>query len=154
VYGALPAETRRAQARLFNDPDGVHKVWWARWLAASGLVGRLGVGCGVWVLPALEFGLRGRLTANVLALALPCSLSSPHATPPTPTPTPQPTQVLIASDAIGLGLNFNIRRVVFSTLTKSMGQKGRRAAVPPSLIKQIAGRAGRRNRCGGADGVC
>lgn len=26
VYGALPAETRRAQARLFNDPEGDHKV--------------------------------------------------------------------------------------------------------------------------------
>ncbi|KAF8061391.1 ileS [Scenedesmus sp. PABB004] len=78
VYGALPAETRRLQARLFNDP-------------ASG--------------------------ANVL----------------------------IASDAIGLGLNFNIRRVIFTTLSKT--RRGGRgfAPVPPSLVKQIAGRAGRRN---------
>ncbi|KIY97267.1 ATP-dependent RNA helicase SUPV3L1 [Monoraphidium neglectum] len=52
-------------------------------------------------------------------------------------------QVLIASDAIGMGLNFNIRRVVFSTMVKTIGNT--RGPVPPSLIKQIAGRAGRRN---------
>jgi ATP-dependent RNA helicase SUPV3L1/SUV3 len=81
VYGALPAETRRQQARLFNDPQ-------------SG--------------------------ANVL----------------------------IASDAIGLGLNFNIRRVIFTTMEK-FGKGGRsKVPVPVSLVKQIAGRAGRRNRYG------
>jgi ATP-dependent RNA helicase SUPV3L1/SUV3 len=79
VYGALPAETRRQQARLFNDPH-------------SG--------------------------ANIL----------------------------IASDAIGLGLNFNIRRVIFTTMQK-FGKGGRsKVPVPVSLVKQIAGRAGRRNR--------
>jgi superfamily II DNA/RNA helicase len=79
VYGALPAETRRQQARLFNDPQ-------------SG--------------------------ANIL----------------------------IASDAIGLGLNFNIQRVIFTTMQK-YGKGGRSMVpVPVSLVKQIAGRAGRRNR--------
>ncbi|WIA34808.1 hypothetical protein OEZ86_013108 [Tetradesmus obliquus] len=78
VYGALPAETRRQQARLFNDPH-------------SG--------------------------ANIL----------------------------IASDAIGLGLNFNIRRVIFTTMQKfARGGRGK-VPVPVSLVKQISGRAGRRN---------
>jgi ATP-dependent RNA helicase SUPV3L1/SUV3 len=77
VYGALPAETRRAQARKFNDPDSDAKV-------------------------------------------------------------------LIASDAIGMGLNFNIRRVVFLGLEKKHARKT--VKVPATLIKQIAGRAGRRNR--------
>jgi ATP-dependent RNA helicase SUPV3L1/SUV3 len=54
--------------------------------------------------------------------------------------------VLIASDAIGLGLNFNIRRVIFTTMQKH-GKGGRSMVpVPVSLVKQIAGRAGRRNR--------
>jgi ATP-dependent RNA helicase SUPV3L1/SUV3 len=71
VYGALPPEMRRTQARLFNDP-------------ASGY------------------------------------------------------DVLVASDAVGMGLNLNIRRVIFHTLTK---QEGGDARVPISVsaIKQIAG---------------
>jgi superfamily II RNA helicase len=53
-----------------------------------------------------------------------------------------------------MGLNFNIRRVVFSTMKKAIGARGalKRGPVPPSLVKQIAGRAGRRNRCGGGGG--
>jgi hypothetical protein len=51
VYGALPPETRKHQAQLFNDPGSGYSV-------------------------------------------------------------------LVASDAVGLGLNFNIRRVIFSTLSK------------------------------------
>lgn len=49
--------------------------------------------------------------------------------------------VLCASDAIGLGLNLNIRRVVFSTLLKFDGQDVR--SLTASEIRQIAGRAGR-----------
>jgi ATP-dependent RNA helicase SUPV3L1/SUV3 len=49
--------------------------------------------------------------------------------------------VLIATDAIGLGLNLNIRRIVFSTIEKFDGQDMRQLTVPE--IKQIAGRAGR-----------
>jgi len=115
VYGALPPETRRAQARRFNDPGGG-------------------------------------------------------------------ADVLVASDAVGMGLNLNIRRVVFAGLTKPMGRvggppaggggapaaaaaaaagwaappppspprgRGRprtvRAPIPPPALKQIAGRAGRRS---------
>ena len=53
--------------------------------------------------------------------------------------------VLVASDAIGMGLNLNIRRIVFHTTVKRGGGAGNAAAywVDPSSIKQIAGRAGR-----------
>ncbi|CAA7045336.1 unnamed protein product [Microthlaspi erraticum] len=49
--------------------------------------------------------------------------------------------VLVASDAIGMGLNLNISRIIFSTLQKYDGSKTRDLTV--SEIKQIAGRAGR-----------
>ncbi|KAI4320429.1 hypothetical protein MLD38_033911 [Melastoma candidum] len=75
IYGALPPETRRQQASLFNDPDSKYDV-------------------------------------------------------------------LVASDAVGMGLNLNIRRVVFYSLSKYNGDKVE--PVPASQVKQIAGRAGRR----------
>ncbi|GAC1537139.1 MAG: hypothetical protein NVS2B17_09440 [Candidatus Velthaea sp.] len=49
--------------------------------------------------------------------------------------------VLVATDAIGLGLNLPIRRLVFSTLEKFDGVSERR--LTPQEIRQIAGRAGR-----------
>ncbi|CAM6091766.1 unnamed protein product [Calypogeia fissa] len=49
--------------------------------------------------------------------------------------------VLIASDAVGMGLNLNIRRIIFSTLEKFDGTCTR--SLTPVEIKQIAGRAGR-----------
>ncbi|CAH9105127.1 unnamed protein product [Cuscuta europaea] len=49
--------------------------------------------------------------------------------------------VLVASDAIGMGLNLNISRIIFSTLKKFDGVDIRDLSV--SEIKQIAGRAGR-----------
>eukprot|EP00884_Botryococcus_braunii_P014946 jgi/Botrbrau1/23452/Bobra.106_1s0010.2 len=75
VYGALPPEMRRQQARLFNDSDNDYKV-------------------------------------------------------------------LVASDAVGMGLNLNIRRVIFHRLDKWEGES--RVPISVSQIKQIAGRAGRR----------
>ena len=51
------------------------------------------------------------------------------------------SHVLVATDAIGMGLNLPIRRVMFSTLTKFDGQADRRLDV--SEVHQIAGRAGR-----------
>ena len=51
--------------------------------------------------------------------------------------------ILIASDAIGMGLNLNIRRVIFHTIYKSDGSRIIRLG--HSSLKQIAGRAGRRN---------
>ncbi|CAN6484602.1 unnamed protein product [Victoria cruziana] len=75
IYGALPPETRRLQASLFNDQDNEYDV-------------------------------------------------------------------LVASDAVGMGLNLNIRRVVFYSLSKYNGDKI--LPVAASQVKQIAGRAGRR----------
>jgi len=51
--------------------------------------------------------------------------------------------VLVASDAIGMGLNLNIRRIIFNSLFKSNGEAIVR--LDHSSVKQIAGRAGRRN---------
>ena len=50
-------------------------------------------------------------------------------------------QILVATDAIGMGLNLPIRRVLFSTLEKFDGISERPLRV--SEIKQIGGRAGR-----------
>ncbi|KAJ1399716.1 P-loop containing nucleoside triphosphate hydrolase [Sesbania bispinosa] len=75
IYGALPPETRRQQATLFNDQSNEYDV-------------------------------------------------------------------LVASDAVGMGLNLNIRRVIFNSLSKYNGDKI--LPVPASQVKQIAGRAGRR----------
>ncbi len=54
--------------------------------------------------------------------------------------------VLVASDAIGMGLNLNIRRVIFhSTIKRGANPRsgGGCKWVPPTDIKQIGGRAGR-----------
>jgi ATP-dependent RNA helicase SUPV3L1/SUV3 len=51
-------------------------------------------------------------------------------------------EVLVATDAIGMGLNIGpLRRVVFSSLTKWDGKQDRSLSVQE--IKQIGGRAGR-----------
>lgn len=49
--------------------------------------------------------------------------------------------VLSASDAVGMGLNLAIRRIIFTTMTKYDGVQERQ--LTPIEIKQIAGRAGR-----------
>eukprot|EP00871_Galdieria_phlegrea_P001124 jgi/Galph1/2011/GphlegSOOS_G673.1 len=50
-------------------------------------------------------------------------------------------RVLVATDAVGMGLNLNIRRVLFSSLQKFDGKEMRPLSV--SQIRQIGGRAGR-----------
>ncbi|KAG0207615.1 RNA helicase [Mortierella sp. GBA30] len=49
--------------------------------------------------------------------------------------------VLVASDAIGMGLNLNIRRIIFEAVEKFDGSVVRTLSL--TQIKQIAGRAGR-----------
>ena len=51
------------------------------------------------------------------------------------------TKVVVATDAIGMGLNLPVRRIVFVQTEKFDGTSRRPLAVPE--IKQIAGRAGR-----------
>jgi len=50
-------------------------------------------------------------------------------------------QILVASDCIGLGINFKISRIVFGALRKFDGENIRKLTV--SEIRQISGRAGR-----------
>ena len=51
------------------------------------------------------------------------------------------SHILVATDAIGMGLNLPIQRVLFSTLTKFDGQTDR--TLDEGEVHQIAGRAGR-----------
>lgn len=51
------------------------------------------------------------------------------------------TNIVVSTDAIGMGLNLPIRRIVFMSVMKFDGQQ--RNLLIPSEIKQIAGRAGR-----------
>ena len=51
------------------------------------------------------------------------------------------TQVVVSTDAIGMGLNLPIHRIVFLEMTKFDGRESRDLTNPE--IKQIAGRAGR-----------
>ncbi|WP_336964882.1 helicase-related protein [Sphingobium aquiterrae] len=53
---------------------------------------------------------------------------------------------LVATDAIGMGLNLDVHHVAFASLTKFDGQRTRRLTV--SEMAQIAGRAGRHHRDG------
>ena len=52
--------------------------------------------------------------------------------------------ILVATDAIGMGLNLPIRRVIFSTLRKFDGEQ--RRELNTQEVKQIGGRAGRYGR--------
>ncbi|KKY15104.1 putative atp-dependent rna helicase mitochondrial precursor [Diplodia seriata] len=49
--------------------------------------------------------------------------------------------VLVASDAIGMGLNLSIKRIIFAAVTKFNGFE--KVSIPVPHLKQIAGRAGR-----------
>lgn len=49
--------------------------------------------------------------------------------------------ILVATDAIGMGLNLPVKRILFSTTTKYDGKKSR--DLLPGEIRQIGGRAGR-----------
>lgn len=51
------------------------------------------------------------------------------------------TQVVVSTDAIGMGINLPIRRIIFMETWKYDGE--RRRQLLPQEIKQIAGRAGR-----------
>ncbi|KAI9667521.1 MAG: RNA helicase [Bathelium mastoideum] len=50
---------------------------------------------------------------------------------------------LVASDAIGMGLNLSIKRIIFETTSKKRGGGSTLAPLTVAEVKQIAGRAGR-----------
>ena len=54
------------------------------------------------------------------------------------------TDIIVSTDAISMGMNLPIKRIVFSTLTKYFNSKEHPISI--SEIKQIAGRAGRYKR--------
>lgn len=57
-----------------------------------------------------------------------------------------PCKILVATDAIGMGLNLSIKRIIFSTLVKpNVNEKGEKhiETISTSQALQIAGRAGR-----------
>ncbi|XP_023684817.1 ATP-dependent RNA helicase SUPV3L1, mitochondrial isoform X2 [Paramormyrops kingsleyae] len=57
-----------------------------------------------------------------------------------------PCKILVATDAIGMGLNLSIRRIIFNSLLKpSVNEKGEKDmdTISTSQALQIAGRAGR-----------
>lgn len=53
--------------------------------------------------------------------------------------------VLVATDAVGMGLNLSVRRIIFTTLRKYCGTTNELQLLSVSQAKQIAGRAGRRS---------
>ncbi|UYV68605.1 SUPV3L1, partial [Cordylochernes scorpioides] len=58
----------------------------------------------------------------------------------------EPCNILVATDAIGMGLNLSIHRIIFYSLTKpSINEEGKKkmGLITPSAALQIAGRAGR-----------
>ena len=67
--------------------------------------------------------------------------SSASSSPGAPSVPMEPVDVLVATDAVGMGLNLAIRRMVFSALDKFDGTCRRPLNI--SEMKQIAGRAGR-----------
>ena len=54
--------------------------------------------------------------------------------------------ILVATDAIGMGLNLPIQRIVFTSVTKYDGSE--RGELPVPLLQQIGGRAGRYGHTG------
>lgn len=59
-----------------------------------------------------------------------------------------PCKILVATDAIGMGLNLSIRRIIFNSVTKpTTNEKGQieKETISVSQALQIAGRAGRFN---------
>lgn len=53
-----------------------------------------------------------------------------------------PCKILVATDAIGMGLNLSIKRIIFSSITKTNEEK-EKELISTSMASQIAGRAGR-----------
>lgn len=60
--------------------------------------------------------------------------------------------IIVATDAIGLGLNLPVTRIVFTSVQKFDGQT--RGDLPVPLLQQIAGRAGRFGHVAEAGVVC
>ena len=102
IYGGLPPDARREQARLFNQSQGADE-------------------------------------AKLVQEAEEAFNEEPP--PVVDDPKANDYGVLVASDAVGMGLNLSIGRVIFTSLHKFDGEQQR--TLTTAEAKQVAGRAGR-----------
>ena len=111
VYGALPPSTRREQAALFNGDEAVAAAATDNDSERKGDLDQFeeSSGSGSRVSAHGREGLMKDDGADARRQS-----SSP--------PQQQPRGVLVASDAIGMGLNLNIRRVIFTSMHKYDGE--------------------------------
>jgi len=101
IYGGLPPDARREQARLFNQSQGADEAKLVKEVEEEFDEG----------LPVVHI------------------------------PEANDYSVLVASDAVGMGLNLSIGRVIFTSLHKFDGEQQR--TLTTAEAKQVAGRAGR-----------
>lgn len=90
--------------------------------------------------PAVRREQARRFNASMAATAVATTASNSSSDAP-PSETSAQVDVLVATDAVGMGLNLNIARIVFSKTSKFDGVSRRRLTI--SEMKQIGGRAGR-----------
>lgn len=97
--------------------------------------------------------LRDLLTTHIAAPVLQEFLPAPSPSSSSLQHVRKQKTVLISTDAVGLGLNLDIRRVVFWKLYKFAGNsEGALRPLTVPEIRQLAGRAGRRGRVCGLEG--
>jgi ATP-dependent RNA helicase SUPV3L1/SUV3 len=114
VYGSLPPEARQEQARLFN-----HAASQINAAEAEKGQGQEQTQSQTQTQTQTQAQTQTQTQAQTQA----------------PVERGQAGTVLIASDAIGMGLNLSIRRIVMSTLLKFDGMATR--VVTPSELKQV-----------------
>ncbi|GAX81673.1 hypothetical protein CEUSTIGMA_g9101.t1 [Chlamydomonas eustigma] len=156
VYGALPPSTRSQQAALFNGslshsqqkarppsptpnyPSSLHSAWEEEPIRTQS-TDRVCYDEYSSVRDAASCLRDAGYTAPTGSAGQAVSSSSREAVG---VPSVPPSRgVLVASDAIGMGLNLNIGRIIFTALRKYDGTETRNLST--TEVKQIAGRAGR-----------
>jgi hypothetical protein len=134
--GALPPDARKEQARLFNSSISGTDVSHNSRASKDGNTTAAMISC-TSATDCTSAGIHdGRDGA-----ARSRSGQQQRSSGSTTTSSSSSGTVLIASEAIGMGLNLSIHRIVMSSLTKYDGSEVR--MVRPEELKQIAGRAGR-----------
>lgn len=149
VYGSLPPETRSQQAKRFNStdenefhseyalgPDGDDKLIDLESSRNESSSTRLNNGTSKPITSIHD------IVSPVTSNSTTSSSSNPSLKDATNNSlNPSQSRILVATDAIGLGLNLNIRRIIFTALDKFDGVEKR--PLRSSEVRQIGGRAGR-----------
>lgn len=151
VYGSLPPMARRQQALSFNTPDSGYEVRSTAWEHAA-CVYHTASSARAMSCTRIMLDVTVKTMIGMSDLAGPelcqrsawprCFASRQarwHLWRAQPHRRRRPVQVLVASDAIGMGVNLNVRRIIFHSMSKYDPDLGARAPLPASLIKQIAG---------------